>query len=216
MNIKSVQEKVEELKKNSPKRNFKQSVDLIIVLKDINLKNPDEQVDFYIDIETNKKKRICAIVGTELKANASDYDFVITEKDLDSYKNDAKKVKKLANEYDYFIAQANLMPQIAQIFGKYLGPRGKMPNPKAGCIVNIKTDLKTLYKKLQRMIRVQAKNQMQVQVFVGKEDMDSERIAENIVNVMDQLIHHLPKGADNIRKVLIKFTMGPPIEVGLR
>ncbi len=216
MNIKSIQEKIEELKKNSPKRNFKQSVDLIVVLKDINLKNPDEQVDFYTDIETNKKKKICAIVGTELKANASDYDFIITEKELDSYKNNAKKVKKLANEYDYFIAQANLMSQIAQIFGKYLGPRGKMPNPKAGCIVNLKTDLKALYKKLQKMIRVQAKNQKQVQIFVGKEDMDSKKIAENIVNVMDQLIHHLPKGEDNIRKVLIKLTMGPPIEVGLK
>jgi ribosomal protein L1 len=33
---------------------------------------------------------------------------------------------------------------------------------------------------------------------------------------MDQLIHHLPKGEDNIRKVLIKLTMGPPIEVGLK
>jgi len=143
-------------------------------------------------------------------------DKVILDKDFEQYKKDPKIIKKLAAEYDYFIAQANLMPQIAQIFGKYLGPRSRMPNPKAGCIVTPKTDLRDLTSKLQMTVRLSAKGQMQVQAAIGTEDTDIKQAADNVYTLFDQLIHHLPKSEDNIRKVIVKYTMSEPIEVPLK
>ena len=68
--------------------------------------------------------------------------------DFDQFKDNASKIKKLAGEYDFFVAQANIMPQVATVFGKVLGPRGKMPNPKAGCVVPPKSQLGPLKERL--------------------------------------------------------------------
>jgi large subunit ribosomal protein L1 len=219
MDLKIIQEKVSELRKNSSKRKFDQTFDIVVTLKDIDLKNQEQKVDFYAHLHHSKgkKNKVCAIVGSELSSKVEGiYDHIILEKDFVDFKKDVKKVKKVSREYDLFIAQANLMPQIAQIFGKYLGPLGKMPNPKAGCVVNIKTDLKTLYANLQKTSRLQNKGQLQVQIPIATEAMDDKLVVDNIHTLYDQLIHNLPKGEHNVKKVLIKLTMSTPIEVPLR
>ncbi len=216
MDTKSILPKVSEAKKASKKRKFKQTVDFIIALKELNLKNPEEQLDFYVGLPfpTGRKKKVCALVGLELKPKAEGvFDLVLQESQFDSFKEDKKKLKKIIKEYDYFVAQANLMAKVAGSLGKFLGPKGKMPNPKAGCVVDMKTDLKATYEKLQNLVRVSAKSQAQVQAAVGTEDTDDLQIAENCHSIYDQVLHHLPKGELNIRKVLVKLTMGPAIEV---
>jgi len=216
MDRKQIAAKVSKAKKAAKKRKFKQSVDLIITLKDINLKNPEEQVDFFIQLHNplGKKIKVCALVGPELKLKAEKmFDTVIGENEFDKLRNNKKAMKKLVKEHNYFVAQSNLMSRIAQYFGKILGPRGKMPNPKAGCVVDLKTDLNTLYKKLQRTVRVVAKTQPQIQCFVGVEDLEDEKIADNIHTIYESLIHQLPKGEQNINKVYVKLTMGPAVEV---
>ena len=69
MDKKQILSAIKELKEKH-KRNFKQSIDLIITLKDLNLKKPDEQVDFFAQLHYQKGKKIttCALVGPELIA----------------------------------------------------------------------------------------------------------------------------------------------------
>jgi len=212
MDKKTILEALKKLREKSKKRNFLQSVDLIINLKDLDLKKPEEQIDFFATLHhpTGKKRKVCALVGPELFEEAkANCDKVILSEEFDKYSKDKKLIKKLASEFDFFIAQANIMPKVAAVFGKVLGSRGKMPNPKAGCVVPPKTSLKPLYEKLQSTIKISAKTSPMVQIFVGKENLKDEDIADNILDCLSQLEAKLPKGKNNIKNIFVKFTMSP-------
>ena len=137
-------EKAVELIKKDKDRKFNQSVDLIINLKGMDVKREDQRVDQFLSLpyECGKQVKVCAFVDKQLLKNAQDNcDFVISNEDFQSYAKNKKELKKLANGYDYFISQINVMAEIAKIFGRVLGSRGKMPNPKAGCVVQGTVDL---------------------------------------------------------------------------
>ncbi|MCX8146917.1 MAG: 50S ribosomal protein L1 [Candidatus Woesearchaeota archaeon] len=213
---KSVREALVKAKENSKKRNFTQTYDLIVNLKDLNFNNPEHQVDFYAVMHygRGKKVKVCALVGPEMKEQAEkSCDKTIITDEFPIYAKDSKLVKKLAKEYHFFIAQANIMPQVATTFGKVFGPRKKMPNPKAGCVVAPGANLKLLYDKLQKTVRLYAKEKPLIQVPVGNETMKDEEVIDNILTVYDQLLHHLPQEKNNIKSVFLKLTMGRPVEI---
>lgn len=210
--MKQITKTIEEL--NASKRKFTQSFDLLVALKDLNLKNPDEQVEFFTQLPngTGKKVKVCALVGPEMVEDAKAVaDKVVAQADFAALKK--QDVKKIASEYDFFLGQANIMPKIAQSFGRVLGPRGKMPNPKSGCIVPPKAPLKPLYDRLQKTVKISVKKQPNIQLMVGKQDMKPEEIAQNIMLAYDQIIHHLPKEHNNIKSVYLKLTMSKPIKL---
>lgn len=216
MESKIIIETIKSAKAESKKRNFKQKVDLIVNLKDLDLKKPDNHVDFYTELKhpIGKKLKICALVGLELADEASKVcDLVISQAEFPKYVQDKKLTKKLTEEYDYFIAQADLMGKVAQTFGRIFGPRGKMPNPKAGCVVPPKTNLQPLYDRLQKTIRIMAKKDPIIHLMVGIEDMTDEDLAENIDLIYNQLVHHLPGEENNVKNTFVKLTMGKPIKL---
>ena len=205
-------------REHSKKRNFSQSVDLIINLKGINIKKPDENINTFILLPHSKGKesKIAALVGKELINQAkSAVDIAIEHDEFPKFQQDSKKLKKIARDIDYFIAQANLMPDIAKYFGKVLGPMGKMPNPKTGSIVPPTIpDLKPIIEKFKRTIKAQTKNEPVIKCIVGTESMKDEDIAENIINVYNTVIPFLKDEKRNIKNVIIKFSMGKPLIVG--
>ena len=206
---------LKELKKDDKKRNFVQSYDLIITLKGLDLKKTEQKVDFFVTLHYNKgkKSKLGAFVGPELSDDAKKvFETVITPDDFPKFA-DKKIMKKLADEHDFFISQANIMGQVAGAFGRVLGPRGKMPNPKAGCVVPPKANLGPLYERLQSMVRISAKKFPVIQVKVGTEEMSDEDLAKNILYFYDQIVHHLPKERHNIRGALIKLSMTKPIKM---
>lgn len=200
----------------SEKRNFKQSYDLIINLKGLDLKKQEHQIDTFITLphSRGKKVKVCALVGPELEEQAKGIcDSVILSDNFERYK-DKKGIKKIANSVDFFVAQANIMPKVANAFGRVLGPRGKMPNPKSGCIVPPNANLKPLYEKLQRTVRAAVKSAPLIQCAVGTEDMDTNDIAENALTVYNSLLQVLPNEKHNIKNMYIKLTMGKPVKIG--
>ncbi len=216
MNHETLKKALEELKNNSKKRNFKEGVDLVINLRDLNFKKPEHQVDIYVELKHGraKKAKVCALVGQELTEEAKKVcDNTIIQADFDDYKSTPKKAKKLASDYDFFIAQANIMPKVAQAFGRIFGVRKKMPNPKAGCVVPPKALLAPLYKKLQNTIRVYAKDKPLIQCTVGNTDLDADEIVDNIEQIYSALIHKLPAEKNNIRSMFIKLTMSKAVEI---
>ena len=216
MNKSDVLATLKQVKENSQKRNFKQSVDLIINLKDLDLKKNENQVDIFVALHYGfgKTPKICGLVGPELLESAKkELDYTVTTDDFKSYK-EPKAIKKLANGYDLFIAQANIMPQVAGAFGKVLGPRGKMPNPKAGCVVPPNANLAALKERFRKVVRVSAKKDPIIQVMVGKEDQNNEEITDNIITIYNQLIHALPNEKNNIKSMYLKLTMGKPVALG--
>ncbi len=216
MDKKVILESTKKLRGISKKRKFNQSIDLIVNLKQLNPKNSEQKVDLFLQLpkEKQKKPKICALVDKELETKAKIFDKVILKEDFQKYSKDKKATKKLAIEFDYFVAQANLMGEIATAFGKVFGPKGKMPNPKAGCIVPpVIPTLEPIKKKIESTVRFVMKDQLLVKSSVGSEDMTEEDIVENIHFAYNTLLHALPREKDNIKSVFIKFTMSPSVEI---
>ena len=215
MERKDILNALKKLKETSPKRNFKQSIDLIIAMKGLDLKKPEHQVDVFSEMHypRGKKIKVCALVSNEIISKTKEiFDNVVAENEFSAYQ-DKRAVKKLAREYNFFIAQSNIMPKVASVFGRYLGPKGKMPNPKAGCVVTPDTNFKVLYEKLQKTIRISVKIAPFFQCLVGKDDMPDEQVAENIFAIYNSLIHALPSEENNIKSVYLKMTMSPCVRI---
>ncbi len=203
---------IEGLKKE-PKRKFTQSYDLVINLKNFDIKQ--KPIDFFVTLHYPKGKsiKVAAFVGQELTEQAKkNCDLTISEADFVKYK-DAKVAKKLARGYDYFIAQANLMPKIAAAFGKVLGIRGKMPNPKLGCVVPPNANLEPLMKKLRTTVHLQAKKATNLQCIIGKEDQPDEEITDNVLTVYQAVLKQVPNEIQNIKNVALKLTMSKPVGI---
>lgn len=215
MNVALFKKSLELLRKDAPKRKFSQSVDFIINLKSIDLKKPEEQVDIFVSLpKPFGKKKICALVGAELIAQArSCCDFAVGSDEFSQYAGNKKLVKKLARSYDFFIAQINNMGDVAKVFGRILGPLGKMPNPKAGCVVPPNANLKPLIERLQNTVRLTNKGQFSVKALVGVESMSDDELSENMNSVYSSVVHKLPLEFDNIKNVLVKFTMSKPVNI---
>jgi len=215
MDKKIILDAVKATREKGPKRKFTQSFDLILNLKDIDVKKEGNKIDYFFALPfgRGKKIKICAFVDNELLKQAKEmYDSVIFKNEFDAW-GDIKKQKKLAKECTYFIAQANLMGQLASVFGKVLGPRGKMPNPKADCVVPANKEIKSLYERLQKTVRIATKNEPIIKVVVGSENMKDEEIAENIFAAYNSIISTLPQGEHSVKNFILKLTMGPKFVV---
>ncbi len=217
MNDQELTATLEKLKQDSP-RKFKQSFDLIIALKDLNLKNPDEQVEFFtqVHVTLGKKRRICALVGPEMVDDCKKvFDTTMSLADFEGLPK--AQLKRIANSHEFFVGQATIMPKIAATWGRILGPKGKMPNPKAGCIVPPKMPvavLAQLYEKLQKTVKISVKKSPSIQILIGREEMALADVVDNIKTVYDQVIHHLPKERNNVRHAFVKTTMSAPVRIG--
>ena len=216
MEKEQIQSALTKAKDISGKRNFKQTYDLIINLKGLDLKKPEHQVDLFIALphQRGKKVSICALVGPEMEQSAkAAFDMAISSDNFVKY-SDKKEIKKLANSYDFFVAQANIMGKIATAFGRVFGPRGKMPNPKSGGVFPPNANLKPLQEKLQMTIRVSAKTSPLIQCPIGMEDMKMEHLTDNAMTIYNAILHALPNEKHNIKDAYIKLTMGKPVKLG--
>ncbi|MDD5133139.1 MAG: 50S ribosomal protein L1 [Candidatus Nanoarchaeia archaeon] len=204
--------------KESNKRKFSQTIDLIINLKGIDFKKDENKIDFFMTLPSGrgKKTKVCAFVDKELSKQAKETcDFVVTRDEFPKYSSNKKSVKSLLRECSFFIAQANIMTEVAKNFGKTLGAKGKMPNPKAGCVVPPEFPaMAGLVKRLQSTTRILTKNEPSIKVAVGTETMKEEEIVENILAIQSQLLHLLPQQENNIKDIYIKSTMGVPYKIG--
>lgn len=209
-------ESLKAVRENSPKRNFTQSFDLIVNLKGLDLKKTEQQVNLFVQLPHGKgrKVKVCALVAEELLEQAKkECDNAIFVEDFAKYQKKSE-IRKIAKSYDFFIAQATIMPKIATAFGRVLGPKGKMPNPKSGCIVPPNANLKPLMEKLQKTINARTKNDPVIQCCIGSESMKDDQIADNAMFVYNTILHSLPQEKNNIRSVYIKLTMGKAIRIG--
>ncbi len=194
--------------KASDKRNFTQSVDIAINLKDVDTSKDQLEEFIVLPHGRGKPAKVCAFVGAELKSDAEKFCDEVILSDNFSKWDDKRKCRKLARRCDFFIAQINIMPTVAKTFGQFLGTVGKMPNPKAGHIVPPKADLKPIVENLRNVVKVVMKKAPVIHCSVGNEVMPDEHITENILAILDKVQTKLPVGEHNIKDLIIKKTMG--------
>jgi large subunit ribosomal protein L1 len=197
-----------ELRKDKP-RKFDQSVDLMINLQKFDLKK--NQLNFFVSVPHKiKDKKICGFL--EIKNNLVD---TITKSEFKKYST-KQEVKKLANHYDFFIAQASLMPLVATTFGRALGPTGKMPSPQLGVMINVDDkQIKDLIERINASVKIKIK-EASVKISVGKQSMKDEELIENAVTVYNAVLKAMTKGKENIKNIEIKFTMTKPQKIKVK
>jgi large subunit ribosomal protein L1 len=199
---------LENLRKEKEKK-FNQTIDLIINLQKFNAKKTP--INFFVNVPHKiKEKKISGF----LESKNRDID-AITGDEFKNY-SDKKELKKLSKKYDFFIAQASLMPKVASVFGKILGPTGKMPSPQLGIILN--ADEKTiseLKEKINNSLKIRIK-ESSVKLPIGKQNMKDDDVIENIMHIYKELIKVLPKNKENIKNIEIKFTMTKPIKIVIK
>lgn len=199
-----IKESLVELRKEK-KRKFVQTLDLIVNLKNFDVRK--EALNSFVSVPHGGEKKLAGFLIKRSKLIDS-----ITEADFVKYK-ELKDIKKLAKKYDAFIAVAPMMAKVATKFGRVLGPVGKMPSPQAGIIPKEDDEIiKMMIGKMNKSIRVRNK-EMAIKLGVGNEGMSDDALAENVDAVLKGLEKLLPRGRDNVREVLIKFTMTKPIKI---
>lgn len=205
-------EAVKKAKEDSKPRNFTQSVDVVINIKDLDVKKPENRIDEEVFLPQGRGKnvRIAFIADGELALQAKNAgaDLVITRSELEELGKERKEAKRMANQYNFFVAQADLMPLVGRFLGPVLGPRKKMPKPVPA---NAKPD--PIIDRLKNTVNIRIKNQPVIQALVGTQDMDDEQIAENIETVLVVLDRNLEKGRSQIKSMYIKTSMGPVARV---
>jgi len=194
---------------SAPPRKFKESVEISVNLRDVDLSVPKNRIDIEVALPKGRGKpiRICVIGSAELAFKArSTADFVIQPDQLEELAGNKKKVRDLARKFDYFIAEAPLMPVIGKRMGQILGPHGKMPKP-----IPPNADPTPTITAMRSTVRLKSGERRTFHAAVGTRDMTPEDIAENVDFLFKRLLTRLERGRFNIHSVYLKTTMGPAV-----
>jgi len=212
LDSKALLESVKEAKSKTEKKKFTQSVELVINLREIDMKKPESKIQELVELPhpVAKQSKVCVIASGDLalRARRAGADLVIERADLDALAGDKKRQKTLVSEYEHFISEAPLMPTVGRVLGAVLGPKGRMPIP-----VPPNVDIGSAIERQRRIVQVRLRSQPILQCRIGTEDMSDEQIAENIEAVIRRLEGKLKRGLKNIRSIVVKTAMGPPIRL---
>ncbi|MFC6824744.1 50S ribosomal protein L1 [Halopelagius fulvigenes] len=195
----------------APPRNFRETVDLAINLRDLDLNDPSQRVDESVVLPsgTGQDTQIVVFATGETALRAEDVaDQVLDGNDLEDLGDDTDEAKDLADETDFFVAEASMMQDIGRYLGTVLGPRGKMPTP-----LQPDDDVVETVNRMKNTVQLRSRDRRTFHTRVGAEDMSSDEIAENIDVIIRRLEADLEKGPLNIDGIYVKTTMGPSVEV---
>jgi len=209
--VDSIEEAVSRALDEAPPRNFRETVDLAINLRDLDLNDPNNRVDESIVLPsgTGQETSIVVFAEGETALRAEDVaDQVLSGDDLEELGDDSDAAKDLADETDFFVAQANLMQDIGRYLGTVLGPRGKMPTP-----LQPDDDVVETVNRMKNTVQLRSRDRRTFHTRVGAEDMTADEIATNIGVIVRRLEGDLEKGPLNIDGIYVKTTMGPAVEV---
>jgi large subunit ribosomal protein L1 len=203
---------VKQLLGDSQERKFRESVDMAINLKNLDMSQPKYRVDEVVILPNglgkSRKIGVFAKGDVGLKAKDAGADYVLTDEDIEELGADKAKARSLANECDSFIAEVQYMALIGKSLGAILGPRGKMPIP-----LTPGKDVVEMINTTKNSIRLRSKDKLTFHVAVGSREMSEDDLVENIDSVVNRLERSLDKGVHNLKSVYITTTMGKSVRV---
>ena len=127
-----------------------------------------------------------------------------------------QKIQQGFADFDVAIATPDMMAKAGRL-GRVLGPRGLMPNPKAGTVCAA-ADLPRVIKEAKAgRVEFRLDKSANLHVPVGKASFDANKLYENVAAYLDAVKKAKPSGAKGqfIKRVTISSTMGPGIRVDL-
>ena len=200
---------VTKAKEETKKTKFKQSVELIINFKDIDVKKGFAINEVVQLPKTNSPATVCVIATGDMsqKAKAANADSVIGNEELEKFEANKRESRKFINKYDFFLADTKIMPTVGKALGQLLGPRGKMPTP-----VPFDAPIDAFLARFRTSIKVRTRASLSISCKIGDETMEDADLAVNAYTVLSAIEKKLPNGEKNIKKVMIKTTMGKPVK----
>lgn len=115
-------------------------------------------------------------------------------------------------DFDAAVATPDLMPIVGRA-GRVLGPRGLMPNPKAGTVTN---DIGRAVREIKGgRLEYRTDRQGNVHLVIGKRSFDEQALLENYLAVVDEILRAKPSAAKGkyIKSITVSTTMGPGIRI---
>jgi large subunit ribosomal protein L1 len=196
-------------KSGEKKRKFKQSLELIMIFKDIDVKKGFSLNETVQLPKTSSPAAVCVMASGDmgLKAKSAKADKIMDNDELNRLAADKRASRKLINKFDFFLADTKLMPVVGKVLGQLLGPRGKMPTP-----VPFNAPIDSFLDRFRSSIRVKVKNSLSASCKIGDESMEDGDLALNAHAVISAIEKKLPNGDKNIRRILVKTTMGKIIK----
>jgi large subunit ribosomal protein L1 len=201
---------IKESKTVDKERKFRQSVEMYVILKDIDVKKGFAMNEtIQLPKKLSSPTTVCIMAGGDmgLKAKSANADRVISGDEINALAANKREARKFINNYDFFLADTQLMTTVGKVLGQLLGPRGKMPVP-----VPFNAPIESFLDRFRSSIRVKVKNSLSLSCKIGDESMDDADLAANAHAILSAIEKKLPNGERNIRKIIVKTSMGKPVK----
>ena len=201
--------------------------DAISLIKSLSVVKFDESVDLAINLGVDPKHADQLVRGTVSLPNGTGKDIkvIVLTKDEDKIKeakdsgaDDAgfddlfSKIEKGWTGFDVMVASPDIMSEVGKL-GKVLGPKGLMPNPKAGTVTNEIS--KAINEIKAGKVEYRVDKFGIIHVSVGKLSFDENKLLENIQVCMGAIMKSKPASLKGIylKKVTLSSTMGPGLKI---
>ena len=190
-------ELIKKVKITTKERKFKESVELIITFKDIDVKKGFAINEVVQLPKTSSPATVCIIATGEMnqKAKAANADSVIGSEELDKFGADKRESRKFINKYDFFLADTKIMPAVGKTLGQLLGPRGKMPTP-----VPFDASIEAFLQRFRSCIKVRARASLSISAKIGDVSMDDADLAINAHTVLTAIEKEITKRREKYEK----------------
>src|SRR3989344_6871163 len=205
MEIKSfrnIEDSIKYIRENNPKREFEQTFDLIVNIRNIDLKKTENKFSKDVILPHGRGKNVEVGIISDTIQEAP-----IKKADIEKMAVDKKEMKNLMRKYEFFVCEAPLMPLVGKTLGKFLGPKGKMPK-----LLPPGPNYKNIVDETKKSVRVKLRDSPTIQTCVGSENMSDTHIRENIERVMEEVRKSIPPKTQ-IKNVYFKLTMSKPVKL---
>lgn len=196
------------LLKDLPATKFDQTIEVAINLG-IDPKHADQQIRGTVSLPhgIGKSIRVLAIAKGEKQKEAKD-----AGADEVGFEDILEKIEGGWSDIDVIVATPDVMGQLGK-YGRILGPKGLMPNPKSGTVTN---DIGKVVKELKAgRLELRTDKFGAVHSSVGKLSFEKDQITENIRSLVSTLMRMKPAASKGVyfKNMTISSSMGPGIKV---
>ena len=207
-----VNQVIEDALKSDKERKFIETVEVAINLRDVDLQNPQKRINAEVALPHGRGRpaRVAVFAQGEMAVISKKIvDTVLGPEQIDELSENKREARKLADRFDFFVAETGLMATIGKSLGVVLGPRGKMPRP-----IPPQADIERIINSLTNLVPVRSKDRPTFHVPFGNISMSQDQLAENLETILKRVESNLDRGSDNIASIWVKTTMGKAVRLG--
>jgi large subunit ribosomal protein L1 len=207
-----VNQVIEDALQTERERKFVETVEVAINLRDVDLQNPQKRINAEVALPHGRGRpaRVAVFAQGEMAVISKKIvDTVLGPDQIDELSENKREARKLADKFDFFVAETGLMATIGKSLGVVLGPRGKMPRP-----IPPQADIARIINSLTNLVPVRSKDRPTFHVPFGNVAMSKEQLADNLETILKRVESNLDRGTENIASIWVKTTMGKAVRLG--